>query len=83
MDNNSKKTKLTGNFVNDNWNNDKIYINDSLTQLNRNLFFKARFHARDIGYKFVWFKDQKLFIKKNENTNAIFIDNEYSLYKLT
>jgi regulator of replication initiation timing len=80
---NAKKSKLTGKLVNNNWNNDNIYINDSLTQYNRNLFFKTRVYARDFGYKFVWFKNLKLFIKKNENTNAIFIDNESSLFKLT
>lgn len=36
------KSKLTGKVVNTNWSHGKIYINDSLTQLNRNLFFKAR-----------------------------------------
>lgn len=50
--------------MNDKWNNDNIYINDSLTLFNRNLFFKARSYARDSRHKFVWFKDLKLYIKK-------------------
>uniref|UniRef100_A0A2S2NLJ2 PHD-type domain-containing protein n=1 Tax=Schizaphis graminum TaxID=13262 RepID=A0A2S2NLJ2_SCHGA len=77
-----RKLKLTGKSVNTNWSDDKIYMNDSLTQFNRNLFFKARVFARDAGYKFVWFKDSKLFIKKNESTKAIIIDNEFALSKL-
>lgn len=80
---NVRKTKLTGITVNANWSDDKIFINDSLTQFNRNLFFKAKVVAREKGYKFVWFKDLKLFIKKNENTKVIIIDNEDALSKLT
>jgi len=79
---NVRKTKLTGETVNANWNNDKIYINDCLTLFNRNLFFKAKVFAREKSFKFVWFKDLKLFIKKSESTKAIIIDNEDALSKL-
>lgn len=79
---NFRKTKLTGETVNANWNNDKIYINDYLTLFNRNLFFKAKVFAREKSFKFVWFKDLKLFIKKSESTKAIIIDNEDALSKL-
>jgi len=54
-----RKLKLTSKFVNTNWSDDKIYMNDSLTQFNRNLylFFKARVFARKMGYKYIWFKN--------------------------
>ncbi|KAF0748807.1 E3 ubiquitin-protein ligase TRAIP-like [Aphis craccivora] len=45
-----RKLKLAGKSVNTNWSDDKIYMNDSLTQFNRNLFFKAKIFARDVGY---------------------------------
>lgn len=77
-----KKSKLTGKTVNSKWNNDSIYINDALTQFNKNLFFKTRVFAREAGYKFTWFKDSKIFIKKNENTKACIIFDELSLSKL-
>lgn len=60
----ARKTKLTGIRVDSSWKNEAIYMNDRLTQFNRNLFFKTKAFARDNGYKFVWFKDSKLFIKK-------------------
>jgi len=60
----TRKTKLTGIKVYSNWKNDVIYIKDNLIQLNINLFFKIKSFARDSGYKFVWFKDAKIFIKK-------------------
>lgn len=40
---NVRKTKLTGKTVNAHWNDDKMYINDGLTQFNRNLFLKLKF----------------------------------------
>lgn len=78
----SRKNKLTGNRVDVNWKNDPIYINDNLTQFNRNVFFKTKAFARDSGYRFVWFRDSKIFIKKNENSKAILIEDELSLTKL-
>jgi len=39
---NIKKIKLTGKSFNSNWNDDRIYINDSLTQFNKILFYKTR-----------------------------------------
>jgi len=63
---NVRNIKLTGITVNVNYcSDDKIYIIDSLTHFNRNLIFKAKFFALEKGYKFVWFKDLKLFIKKS------------------
>jgi len=77
-----KKSKLNGKTVNSKWNNDSIYINDGLTQFNKNLFFKTRAFAREAGYKFTWFKDSNIFLKKNENTEAFIIFDELSLSKL-
>jgi len=78
-----RKTKLTGKTVNANWNDVKIYINRVyINQFNRNLFFKANIFSREKGFKFVWFKDLKLIIKKSESTKTIITDNEDALSKL-
>lgn len=77
-----KKSKLTGKTVDPKWNNDSIFINDSLTQFNKNLFFKTRVFARNAGYKFTWLKDSNIFLKKNENSKACIIFNELSLPNL-
>lgn len=79
---NSKKSKLTGKSLNTNWNDDKIYINDCLTHFNTNLFFKTKAYACDKGYKYVWFKDSKIFIKKNDQIKVIIICDDQSLLKL-
>lgn len=79
---NIKKIKLTGKSVNINSKDDKIYINDSLTPYNKNLFYKTRTYARDKGYKYTWFKDSKIFIKKNDHSKAHIIYDNQSLLKL-
>jgi len=79
---NSRKIKPTGNSVDVTWKDEAIYINDNLTPFNRNLFFITKSFARDFGYKFVWFKDNKLFLKKNELSKEIVIDSDLSLNKL-
>jgi len=79
----SRKIKLTGSNVDAEWKNNAIYINDNLTQFNRNLFFKTKTFARESGYRYVWFKDTKLFIKINDNSKTFLVDSELSLTKLT
>lgn len=32
--------------------------------------------AKEHSYKFVWFKNNKLFIKKTENSNVIYVNDE-------
>lgn len=51
-------------MVQENWEDNKIYVNDYLTTFNRNLFFKTKAFAREAGFKYVWFKDSKLFVNK-------------------
>jgi len=79
----SRKIKPTGNSVEPSWKNETIYIHDNLMQFNKNLFYKTKIFARDSGYKFVWFRDYKLFIKNTKLTKAIVVKNELYLTKLT
>lgn len=79
---NSRKTKPKGNMFHEKWGMEPIYVNHYLTIFNRNLFFKTKAFARQAGFKFVWFKDSKIFIKKNEDQKAILIENESSLSNL-
>lgn len=78
----SKKERLTANNINVNWQNYGIYINNYLylTQYYRNVFYKTRMFAKEHNFKFVWFKNNKLFMKKTKNSNAIYIDDESILH---
>jgi len=66
-------------MIHEEWKNDILYVIAFLIQIHKNLFYKTKSYAREAGYKFVWFKDSKLFIKKNENCKPILIGHESSL----
>lgn len=79
---NSRKQKPRGNMFHDNWGMEAIYVNNYLTFFNRNLLYKTKAFARELGFKFVWFRESKIFMKKNEDHKAIIIENEFSLSNL-
>jgi hypothetical protein len=52
----SRKIKPRGKMIQENWEDNMIYVNDYLTPFNRNLLFKTMAFAREAGFKYVWFK---------------------------
>ncbi|KAI5643520.1 hypothetical protein NE865_04504 [Phthorimaea operculella] len=44
-----------------------IYLNEHLTKSDRQLYGKTRSIARELNFKFVWKKNGRIFIKKNEH----------------
>jgi len=77
-----RKIKIKANQLNQNWENKNIFINEQMTQMNRNLFFKAKNIAREIGFKYIWFKNTKIFAKKSETSNVFIIYDDKSLSKI-
>lgn len=59
-----------------------IYYNNYLTQTNSNLFYKTRMYAKEHNYKYIWFRDYKIFIRKNETNKVILIEDKNSLLRL-
>lgn len=45
----------------------KLFFNENLTKLNRDLYWQARTAAKEKDYKFCWVKRGKIFAKKHEN----------------
>lgn len=78
----AKKQKLAVKDVDSTWIGSTIYFNDQMTYTFRNLFFKTKTAAKQVGYKYVWFKNNTIFCKKNENSKLIIIDNETSITKI-
>jgi len=78
----SKKNKIKSNNINESWGNTGIFINSYLTKYNSYLFYKARSFAKERNFKYVWFNDCKIFIKKNENTKSFIINEEDDLLKV-
>lgn len=50
---------------------DKIYVNEHLTQLNTTLFFEARKMKREKHIQFAWVKNGAVLVKKSESSRAI------------
>lgn len=48
-----------------------IYINEYLTPYLKRVHFEAKQLKRDKGYEFLWVKNGRILIKKNQNSNVI------------
>lgn len=56
-----------------------VFINEHLSPANKALHASARLRAKERGYKFVWIKNGKIFVKKDENSDLRLIKNTGSL----
>ncbi|CAG4978280.1 unnamed protein product [Parnassius apollo] len=59
----------------------KFYINEHLTRINRQLFFKARQMGSKSGWKYVWTRDGRIYARRDRNTEARRIRCEIDLVK--
>lgn len=59
-----------------------IYVNESLTPHNRNLFLEARNFKKDSNYKYVWVKAGKIFLKKSDDSERFLIRSMDDIEKL-
>lgn len=69
----AKKKIVTNNNIYNNGNGNRIYLNENMTPYYRDLFWKVRKHAKEKGFKFVWFLRGKIMVKKNESDRDVFI----------
>lgn len=53
-----------------------------MTYSNKTLFYKAKTTAKQVGYKYAWFNNNKIFVKKNDESKLITIENEDSILKI-
>lgn len=78
----AKKHKLVAKDLDPTWNESAVYFNEKMTYTYRNLFFKARTSAKQVGYKYIWFKNNTIFDKKNDISKSIIIDDELSISRM-
>lgn len=75
-----KKQKIVTNAEINGKGQGRIYISENLSPFYRDLFWKTRVKAKSLGYKFIWWKKDKILVRKNESTNEIItITNENDL----
>lgn len=49
----------------------QIFLCENLTKQNRDLFWAARANAKEKGYKFVWVKSGRIYLRKKEGDPAV------------
>ncbi|XP_045504438.1 uncharacterized protein LOC123701071 [Colias croceus] len=59
-----------------------VYVVEHLSPANKVLHAATRIKAKEIGYKFVWIRNGKIFVRKSEGTEYVVIKNKNSLSKL-
>lgn len=78
------KRNLDIKSIDDTYVSGKFFINDHLTQFNKLLLFKAKqFRSENPDFKFVWCRDGKVFMRKNENSKVIRVKTELDITNLT
>lgn len=61
----------------------KIFINENLTLTNRELHWNARVCAKKLNFKYVWVKNGRIYMRKEENSTVIPIKKLEDLPKMT
>lgn len=59
-----------------------IYVVEHLSADNKSLHAAARARAKELGFKFVWVRNGRIFMKKSEDSDRIFIDSAEKLKDL-
>jgi hypothetical protein len=77
-----KQGRITNDDIFENGNNGRIFVNEHLTPFYKTLIWKTKQELKS-SFKFIWFKEGKIQLRKNENERQIFtIKSEEELNKL-
>lgn len=60
-----------------------VYVTENLSPENKSLHALARQKAKELDYKFVWVRDGRIFMRKNQDSKYVWIRNTDSLSNLT
>lgn len=59
-----------------------VFVNDHLAPHNKMLYGRVRRLGKELGYKYIWVNDCKIFVRKSDTSKAILISNEADLIKI-
>lgn len=60
-----------------------IYVVENLTPEGKLLHAAARRKAKELGFRFVWVRDGKIFVRKSEGSNYVYIRNHDTVSNLS
>ena len=59
-----------------------IYVSEHLSPLNKSLHYAARQKATQLGFKFIWVRNGRIFMRKNETSKYVHVKNLATLENL-
>lgn len=77
-----KMRPLTADKINHHFKKDKVFINEHLSPENKQLLGRTKEMARDRGYKYVWTREGKIFVRREDNERCIKVEGVEDLDKL-
>ena len=60
----------------------KVYLHESLTKAQSQLFFAAKDRVAECGYKYIWTQDQQIYVRATDKSKRISIDSDSDLAKI-
>lgn len=73
---------LTADKINKHFSKDKVYVNEHLSPETKQLLGKAKETARAKGFKYVWSRDGRIFVRRDNGEKCVRIDGFADLEKL-
>lgn len=69
--------------VNPTFNNNRVYINEHLSPENKQFLSKLKVKCKEIGFKYVWVREGKFFVRKSDGEKCHKVVNMQELNKLS
>lgn len=76
---NNRENKLNSDHLGIGGRRVPVFVSEHLSPTNKHLHAAARKRAKEMSAKFVWVRDGRVFVRKNEQSHAIYIKDEESL----
>ncbi|CAH2099276.1 unnamed protein product [Euphydryas editha] len=78
----ARKNRLTTKAINISGDSKPIYINEHLSPVNKQILKKCREAAKAKQYRYVWTKNGRIFVRKNDTSPAIQITEESDIVRI-
>ena len=60
----------------------RLYINENLTQERKKLLWQTKQRMKKLEIKFLWTMNGKIYVRKDEDSTSVIIQNEEDLNKI-
>lgn len=76
---NNRENKLSSEHLGIGGRRVPVFVSEHLSPTNKHLHAAARKRAKELSAKYVWVRDGRIFVRKDEQSHAIYIKDEESL----